>query len=200
MSAAGTSGFRVRRTKSRECARSARAPIGISQGGRRRAKQHLSKARRIVYLVYFRSHGEEEAIAMEVTMAVLADYANVSQEGKLNILGIFQEVNPPILPFSLPQMYLVVSFEAESAEFGEQKQIRIDFFDGNGGDGALFLEGQAQVPQPARPRDRVYINEVIGLSGITFEHSGDYRFSISVEGDEKATVPLYVNEPGVGGA
>lgn len=45
---------------------------------------------------------------MDVNLALLADYANVSQDGKLNIMGIFQEVNPPVLPFALPQMYLVM--------------------------------------------------------------------------------------------
>jgi hypothetical protein len=49
---------------------------------------------------------------MEVTVAVLADYANVSQDGKLNIMGIFQEINATSLPFVLPQMYLVMSFSA----------------------------------------------------------------------------------------
>ena len=62
---------------------------------------------------------------MDVTLAVLADYANVSQDGKLNIMGIFQEVNPPLLPFTLPQMYLVLSLTAGPAEFNTTRDIRI---------------------------------------------------------------------------
>ncbi len=131
---------------------------------------------------------------MEVNLAVLADYANVSQDGKLNIMGIFQEVNPPALPFSLPQLYLVVAFEAGPAEFDSWKDVRIALLDSDGSE-MLALEGQAQVPRPPRPGRRAYINQVIGMNGITFEHPGDYGFSILVGGETKETVSLYVNKP-----
>ena len=75
-------------------------------------------------MVYSRSH-VEKGVAVEVTVAVLADYANVSQDGKLNIMGIFQEINPPALPFALPQMYLVLSLSAGPAEVGSVRNIRI---------------------------------------------------------------------------
>jgi len=131
---------------------------------------------------------------VDVTLAVLADYANVSQDGKLNIMGIFQEVNPPVLPFPLPQMYLVVSFAAEPAEFDTVKDIKIALLD-NDGNEMLALEGRAQVPRPQRPGMRAYMNELIGLSGITFERAGDFAFAILVGGETKETVSLHVNEP-----
>lgn len=135
---------------------------------------------------------------MDVNLAVPADYANVSQDSKLNIVGIFQEVNPPVLPFALPQMYLVVSFVAGPAEFGSVKNIRIVLLD-NDGNEMLALEGQAQVPRPPRPGRRAFINQVIGLNGITFQRPGDYAFSILVGGETKETVGLHVNEPNTGG-
>jgi hypothetical protein len=131
---------------------------------------------------------------MDVNLALLADYAKVSQDGKLNIMGIFQEVNPPILPFALPQMYLVVSFEAGPQEFDSMKSINIALLD-NDGNEMLALEGQAQVPRPPRPGSRAYMNQVIGLNGITFERSGDYNFAILVGGETKETVSLHVNRP-----
>ena len=135
---------------------------------------------------------------MDVNLAVPADYANVSQASKLNIVGIFQEVNPPVLPFALPQMYLVISFVAGPAEFGSVKNIRIVLLD-NDGNEMLALEGQAQVPRPPRPGRRAFINQVIGLNGITFQRPGDYAFSILVGGETKETVGLHVNEPNTGG-
>jgi hypothetical protein len=131
---------------------------------------------------------------MDVTLAVLADYATVSQDGKLSVMGIFQEVNPPVLPFALPQMYLVVSFAAGPAEFGSVKNIKIALLDDDGNE-ILGLEGQAPVPRPPRPGSRAYMNQVIGLNGTTFERPGDYAFAILVSGETKATVPLYVNKP-----
>ncbi len=136
---------------------------------------------------------------MEATLAVACDYANVSQDGKLNIMGIFQEINAPSLPFPLPQMYLVMSFSAGPAEFGSQRQIRIVLLRADGQE-VLNLEGQMQVPRPTRPGSRAYINETIGLAGVTFDQAGDYGFSILVGGDEKTTVPLHVNDLSKGGA
>lgn len=144
-------------------------------------------------MLYFRPHAGKN-LNMEVKLAVLADYANISQNGKLNIMGIFQEVHPPGLPFQLPQMYLVVSFEAGAAEFGSLKDIRFALLDSDG-DEMLALEGQATVPRPDRAGSRAYINEVIGLNGIAFERPGDYGFSILVQGETKGVVELHVNEP-----
>lgn len=143
-------------------------------------------------MLYSCSFGEEIFI-MEVKLAVLADYANVSQDGKLNIMGIFQEVNPPMMPFVLPQMFLVVSFEAGAAEFETLKQIKIAMLDDDGNE-MLGLEGQAQVPRPPRPGSRAYINQVLGMSGISFERPGDYSFAILVGGETRASVSLHVNE------
>jgi len=44
-----------------------------------------------VPVLYSHSHAEKGG-AVDVRVAVLADYANVSQDGKLNIMGIFQEI------------------------------------------------------------------------------------------------------------
>ena len=136
---------------------------------------------------------------MDVTLAVLADYANVSQDGKLNIMGIFQEVNPPVLPFQLPQMYLVVSFEAGPAEFNSVKNIRIALLDSDGNE-RLALEGRVQVPRPPRPGSRAFINQTIGLNGVSFERAGDYEFAILIGGETRGRVALHVNEPSIGGS
>jgi hypothetical protein len=131
---------------------------------------------------------------MDVTVAVLADYANVSQDGKLNIMGIFQEINPPTLPFALPQMYLVLSLSAGPAEFGSVRNIRIPLLQSDGQE-VFSLQAQMQVPRAKREGSRVYMNEAIGLAGIRFPQAGDYAFHILIGDDEKATVPLHVNEP-----
>ena len=132
---------------------------------------------------------------MEAKLAVLADYASVSIDNKLNILGVFHEVNSPVLPVTVPQMYLVVSFEAEPAEYGKHLLAHIILSEERGnGEPLLRLEGLAEVPRPTRPGDRAYSNQVIGLTGVTFERPGDYRFSILVENREVTVVPLRVNE------
>jgi hypothetical protein len=148
-------------------------------------------------MVYSRSHAGK-GVVVEVRVAVLADYANVSQDGKLNIMGIFQEINPPFLPFPLPQMYLVLSFTAGPAEFNTVRKLRIPLLHSDGQE-ILAMEADMHVPSARRPGSRAYINEAIGLAGVMFSRPGDYAFSILIGDDEKATVPLHVNDPSRGG-
>lgn len=147
-------------------------------------------------MVYSCSHAGK-GIVVDVTLAVVADYANVSQDGKLNIMGIFQEINPPFLPFPMPQMFLVVSFEAGPAEFDFIKTIRVALLDIDGNE-MLALEGQVQVPRPERPGSRVFINQVIGLNGVTFERAGGHEFSILIGGETRGTASVHINEPSTG--
>src|SRR5215212_10340304 len=132
-------------------------------------------------MLYFCPH-VGKAIAMDVTVAVLADYANVSQDGKLNIMGIFQEINPPALPFALPQMYLVLAFTAGPAEFNTERRLRIPLLHSDGQE-ILAMEADMRVPSSRRPGSRAYIKETIGLAGITFPQAGDYAFHILIGDD-----------------
>lgn len=131
---------------------------------------------------------------MDVSLAVLSDFASVTQEGKLNIMGIFGEVNPPGLPFSLPLMYLVIVFDASPAEVGSEKNARVVMLDGEGREG-LSIENSLAVPPPGRPGRRTTFNAILALQGVTFQQPGDYEFSILINGEEKRSVPLRVNEP-----
>ena len=131
---------------------------------------------------------------MDVTLAVLADYANISKEGKLNILGVFTEVNPPFLPWNLPQMYVVVSMEAGTSEAGIEMPFRILLWDADGKE-ILNFEQKVSTPAPNRPGARATINNIIGLAGIPFSKPGEYAFYIHVAGEEKRRIAFRVNEP-----
>jgi len=131
---------------------------------------------------------------MDVTLAVLADYANISREGKLNILGVFTDVNPPFLPWNLPQMYVVVSVEAGASEAGIEMPFRILLWDGDGKE-ILNLEQKVPTPAPSRPGVRATINNIIALAGIPFNKPGEYAFYIHVAGEEKRRIAFRVNEP-----
>ena len=143
-------------------------------------------------MVYFHSHGEEGE-TLKPRLAALADYASVAYDGKLNIMGIVAEINTVKVPFTLPQMYLVFSLEADPMEYGNEYPIRVVLRYENGEGGQLLdLQGSTQIPQPERP-SRVLNNQLIGLGGVTLERAGTYTFSVSVGAEEVAAVPLDVN-------
>jgi hypothetical protein len=131
---------------------------------------------------------------MDITLGVLADYASVSQDGKLNIMGIFGEINPPMLPFGIPMMYLILSFEASPSEYDTDKAIKVTLLDSEG-KAIMGMEQSMRVQPARRPGSRSVLNAVVGLAGIKFEHAGDYAFSVLVGGEEKKSIMLHVNEP-----
>ena len=108
-------------------------------------------------------------IPMEVPLAVLADAANVSVEGKLNIFGIFNNISAGNFPALHPHMKLVVAFEADMAEADKVKEVEIKLSDSDGND-LLMIRGQFTVPKGV-PGKKVRINHDFPLSGIVFPKS-----------------------------
>jgi len=130
---------------------------------------------------------------MEVKFAALADYANITREGKLNVLGIFDVINTSNFPVRLPTFYVVVSYAAGAAEFGSDKDVEIVLCDEDGND--LFRAKQVlHVTRPKRSGTLFTTNQIAGIVGFPFKKPGDYQFSILVNNEEKKTLSLLVNE------
>jgi hypothetical protein len=129
---------------------------------------------------------------MEVTLAVLADGANVTQDGKLNILGIFHALGAQSYPATHPQMFLVVCFEATRSEEGKNKKVEIQLADDDGQ--KLFaVEAAVHIPQGA-PGQRIRMNQILALNNVRFPKPGDYVFNILIGDDHKAAVDLKLVE------
>lgn len=126
---------------------------------------------------------------MELDLAVVADAANVSQEGKLNILGVFDTIWAREFPVRHPAMVFVLRVRTDFTDQGAHRmQVRLMDADG----GQLFkAEGALQVPagQPGRAA-RPHI--IMGLGGVTFERPGDYSFEVMVDDRHLKSVPLAV--------
>jgi hypothetical protein len=130
-------------------------------------------------------------LPMEVPLAVLADAANVSVEGKLNIFGIFNNISAGNFPALHPHMKLVVAFEADRAEAEKLKDVEIHLQDSDGKD-LLMIRGQFTVPK-GTPGKTIRINHAFPLSGIVFPKPDEYSFKILVNGETKETVPFTVS-------
>ena len=128
---------------------------------------------------------------MDIDLAVIADAANVSQEGKLNILGVFDTIWAREFPFRHAAMVFVIRARADFTEQGPH-QLDVRLMDADGSQ--LFKAGgPLQVPAgvPGRP---LKPHVIMGLSGISFPSPGDYSFEVSVDGHHMKSVPLYVVE------
>lgn len=127
---------------------------------------------------------------MNVNLAVLADYSNISREGKLNILGIFNLIRAKAFPLVLPAMQLVMTFEAPHSEVGTTKNVRVKLMDG---DGRQILEIGGQFTLAGgTPGETMKSNHIINFNNIAFPRVGDYVFCILINEEEKTRVPLKV--------
>jgi hypothetical protein len=128
---------------------------------------------------------------MEIAFALLADAANVSREGKLNVLGAFDRIYGTKFPLTWPRMVLVTRFEASAAEYGAEKTLEIVTMDADGKQlGKATGKMKIREGQPGR---LMRINHVLPMA-MTFPGPGQYSIEILVNGEPKATVPLEVVE------
>src|SRR5215470_16695608 len=104
---------------------------------------------------------------MEVTLAVLADGANLSREGKLNLLGIFDTICARTFPTTHPQMQLVLRFEAGPEEAGGTRAIEVQFLAADGR--VLFRIPGALTVQARAFGDRVRMDQILTLNNVQLE-------------------------------
>jgi hypothetical protein len=128
---------------------------------------------------------------MEVKLALLADYANVTREGKLNLMGIFDVINASHLPWTQPQMRIVLTFEANPAEWNTQKKVQIKLLDADAHE-RFTMGADLKVPAGKSGRN-VPINSIIVVNNLRFEVAGDYVFCVFVGEENKREIPLTVN-------
>lgn len=131
---------------------------------------------------------------MEIRFAVMADAANVSREGKVNITGIFDRINAQEFPAVHMGGYLVLGIEAHAAEAGRHK-VRILFVDA---DGNLLMEmnGGLVVLEPEDRSTPVRGNEIIQTQMIPLPASGEYSFDIFIDDRYEASIPVTAREIG----
>jgi hypothetical protein len=128
---------------------------------------------------------------LEVDLAVVADAANVSQEGKLNILGVFDTIWAREFPFRHAAMVFVLRVRADFTDQGTY-DLEVRLMDADGGQ--LFkASGPLTVPTgiPGRP---VKPHVIMGLAGVTFHKPGDYSFEVVLGDQHLKSVPLFVME------
>ena len=126
---------------------------------------------------------------MDVAFALLADAANISREGKLNILGVFERIQGTKFPLTWPRMVLVTRFIASAAEFGSEKALDIVTLDADGKQLGR-VSGKMKI-QKGAPGRMLKINHIFPMT-LTFPTPGQYSIEVLVGGESKVTVPLEV--------
>jgi hypothetical protein len=127
-------------------------------------------------------------------MSLIADEANISQEGKLNVLGIFDRIAAQVFPMFHPKMVFVFRLEAEYQDAGRTTPVRVRLMDE---DGQILFEagGELTVPQ-VQPGDFASAHQLFALVGVRFERPGSYKFVVNIGDLPPHETPLGVLHAG----
>jgi hypothetical protein len=124
---------------------------------------------------------------VKVALAVLADAANVTADGKLNILGVFDRFASERFPAAIARATLVIKFEGDAADQGRTKKLEIQLWDADGHQ-VIGLESDVEIPADAGIRPS--FNNVLVMNGLGFPHPGRYAFHILINGQTEERVEL----------
>jgi len=129
---------------------------------------------------------------MDISMAVIADYASATRDCKLNVMGIFNALKVKSLPHIQSQIYLIWQAEAGPAEWGMKKDVEIKLLDENARQ-VLSVRGDLVIPAKGEAGRRTSINSIMTFNNVKFEVAGDYAFAILIGGETRRNVPLRIN-------
>src|SRR5262249_48726171 len=126
---------------------------------------------------------------MRVAFALFADAANLSQEGKLNILGVFDALQVGALPAVHPRATLVVRLKADHEDAGSHT---LAFgWAGPGGDEIWSSSGEVEVGNPTPGAFEVDI-PVIAAIDLPIQQAGTHTMRIELDGELRSELYLHV--------
>lgn len=126
---------------------------------------------------------------MHISFAVFADGANLSQEGKLNVLGVFDALQVGGFPSVHPRTHFVVRLKGNVEDTGAHT---LTFSWVNPGGEVLWSsDGELNVtpgPNPAFEMDL----PVIAVIDLPLNAPGLYTMQVALDGEHTADVRLFV--------
>lgn len=128
---------------------------------------------------------------MELLTILAADYANITQNGKLNVMGIFRNIYAVKFPARHLSMTLVVKLGAGLGEFDDERRLTIKLLDADAKNELMRYETPIKIPKPSGGQ-RPEVNAIIQINEIVFPQPGRYQFSVFVDKDEKGSLPIDV--------
>jgi hypothetical protein len=127
---------------------------------------------------------------MHISFAIFADAANLSQEGKLNILGVFDAVQVAGLPTIHPRSHIVVRLKANGDDIGQHK---LTFRWLSPYEEELWSStGEMNVAPSPNPVFEVDL-PIIAVVDLPLNVAGQYTMQVTLDGEVTASARLLVN-------
>ena len=126
---------------------------------------------------------------MHVSFALFADAANISQEGKLNVLGVFDALQVTQLPAVHPRATMVVRLKALPDDVG--RHTLAFGWVSPGGDEIWSSSGELDVGPPPPGASELDV-PVIAAIDLPIQEPGTHVMRVSLDGDLCAELLLHV--------
>ena len=126
---------------------------------------------------------------MYISFALFADAANLSQEGKLNILGVFDAVQVGELPTVHPRTTLVLRLKAEPEDVGAHR-LGLRWVSPEGEE-LWSTEGEVNIGATPDATGEVDFPLIAALD-LPLDEPGEYAMEIALDGEAAAEIPLHV--------
>lgn len=126
---------------------------------------------------------------MHVSFALFADAANISQEGKLNILGVFDALHVAQLPAVHPRATMVVRLKALPDDVGRHTLGFV--WTGPSGDEMWSSQGELEVGAPPQGATELDV-PVIAAIDLPIQTQGTHVMRVALDGDLCAELVLHV--------
>lgn len=126
---------------------------------------------------------------MHLSFALFADAANISQEGKLNILGVFDALQVGALPAVHPRATLVVRLKADHEDAGVH-QLSFGWSSPNGEE-IWSSSGELEVGTPPPGAMELDI-PVIAAIDLPIKEVGTHTMRVELDGELRAELFLHV--------
>lgn len=129
---------------------------------------------------------------MEITLATVCDGAHERPDGKLDLVGIFNELRAPGFPAMQDRMTVVLAIAWSGGEAGRQP-IRADLVD-EADELILTIQGHTEVPAGAPDRAAPHTRLIMPIEKVVFPHPGRYWFRLTAGGDRRRACSLFVGQ------
>jgi hypothetical protein len=129
---------------------------------------------------------------MDLTLAVTCEEARERPDGRMDVVGVFNELGAPGFPALQDRMTLVLVMEWAAGEAGRQA-LRADLLD-EADQRILTIEGHTDVTARREEGARAQTRLILLLERVVFPHAGRYHFDLIAAGDVRRACSLLVGQ------
>ena len=126
---------------------------------------------------------------MRIAFTLFADAANLSQEGKLNVLGVFDAVQVGSVPAVHPRAHLVARIVGARSDVGAHAMALT--WRSPSGETLWSSTGELRIEAPPTGIEEMDLPFIAALD-LPLDRVGTFSLTIDIDGTQMASVPLQV--------